>query len=293
MAKACAKRGGVRPIMAAAMLVALAVGLASAEPAPDGARLYFRHCASCHGLGGGGDGPDANLFLPGPRNLRGGFLEGHETPELLKRILDGARRPLALDPQALRARLKDTEAIVTHLEAIPDVNWRLVARGQDLYMDRCESCHGVFGRPPWDDSSTVPRDLSAPAFQQSIRDDQLVRAVRHGRPGMRAIPTLRSDNDARALVAFVRVLSPGFELYSRHCSACHGDDGHPQGEFVEARQRPTVVFDRAWLARRDPAQLRAAVSHMLEERKPGMPHFRTTLSEAEARAILGYLRGEK
>lgn len=96
---------------------------------------------------------------------------------------------------------------------------------------------------------------------------------------------------SRRARAGAATLSPGFELYSRHCASCHGDDGHPQREFVEARQRPTVVFDGMWLARRDPAQLRTAVSHMLEERKPGMPHFRRTLSEAEARAILRYLRG--
>jgi mono/diheme cytochrome c family protein len=59
---------------------------------------------------------------------------------------------------------------------------------------------------------------------------------------------------------------------------------------VDPRQRPTVAFDRSWLARRDPTQLRAAVSHMLEQRTPGMPHFRRTLSEAEVRAILRYLR---
>jgi mono/diheme cytochrome c family protein len=107
---------------------------------------------------------------------------------------------------------------------------------------------------------------------------------------MKPIPAAPGDAEARALVAFVRVLSPGFELYSRHCAACHGEDGRPQSEFVDSRQRPTVVFDRSWLARRDPTQLRAAVSHMLEQRTPGMPHFRRTLSEAEVRAILRYLR---
>jgi mono/diheme cytochrome c family protein len=281
----------VRLIVAVA-LVALAAGPASAESAPDGAVLYLKQCASCHGIGGRGDGPDASLFRPAPRNLREGFLERRDTSEILRLVLDGARRPLVTDPQALRARLKDTEALVAHLEVIPDVNWRLVERGQDVYVERCELCHGPFGRPPWARPTAAnPPDLSAPAFQRSIRDDELVRAVRHGRTGMPAIPTLRSDADARALVAFVRVLSPGFELYSRHCATCHGDDGHPQREFVKARQRPTVVFDRMWLARRDPTQLRAAVSHMLEEREPGMPHFRTTLSESEARAIVRYLRG--
>jgi mono/diheme cytochrome c family protein len=281
----------VRRLVALALLVGLAASPLAAESEPDGAELYIGQCSSCHGLGGRGDGPDASDFRPPPRNLRDGFLADRETSELVKLVLEGARRPLALDPQALRARLADTEAIVTHVEAIPDVNWRLVGRGQDLYLDRCRSCHGAFGRPPWQDASRPgPRDLSARAFQQGTPDDELIRAVRHGKPGMPAIPTLRSDADARALVAFVRILSPGFELYSRHCATCHGDDGRPQREFVAPRQRPAVVFDRAWLARRDPAQLRTAASHMLEERQPGMPHFRTTLSEPEVRAIVRYLR---
>jgi mono/diheme cytochrome c family protein len=281
----------VRTIGTAALLVALFALPASAEPL-DGARLYVAHCASCHGLGGHGDGPDADLYRPAPRNLRQGFLGDRGARELVKAIMDGARRPLALDPQALRARLADTEAIVAHVESIPDVNWRLVERGEDVYTARCGACHGPFGRPPWKDSSEpAPPDLSRGSFQRSIRDDDLVRAVRHGRPGMRPIPTVRSDADSRALVAFVRVLSPGFELYSRHCASCHGDDGRPQREFVEPRERPAVVFDRQWLARRDPAQLRVAVSHMLEQRDPGMPHFRRTLTEPEARAIARYLAG--
>jgi mono/diheme cytochrome c family protein len=278
-------------IVAVAFLLALPATSLATDRGPDGAALYFRHCASCHGIGGHGDGPDASLFLPRPRNLREGLIADRDTSELVKLVLDGARRPLALDPQALRARLQDTAAIAAHVEKIPEVNWRLAARGQELYLDRCKSCHGPFGRPSWtDDARRPPRDLSTPAFQQSTTDDELVRTVRHGNGNMPAITTVRSDADARALVAFVRLLSPGFELYSRHCASCHGDHGRPQREFASARQRPTVVFDRAWLARRDPAQLRAAVSHMLEERHPGMPHFRRTLTEPEARAIVRYLR---
>jgi mono/diheme cytochrome c family protein len=183
---------------------------------------------------------------------------------------------------------------VTHIEAIPDVNWGLVGRGQDIFLERCGSCHGPFGRGSRNQpDGPAPPDLSAPAFQRRTRDDDIVRVIRAGHRGMPAVPTLRSDADVRVLLAFVRVLSPGFELYSRHCAPCHGDDGHPQREFVEARQRPPVVFDRPWLERRDPGQLRAAVSHMLEERTPGMPHFRATLSDAEARAILRYLRAPR
>jgi mono/diheme cytochrome c family protein len=262
----------------------------TAIAAPDGAVLYLENCASCHGIGGRGDGPDANLFLPGPRDLRTELLDRYETAEIVRRVMDGARLVLVVDPSALRAQLQNTEAIVAHLESIPDTNWHLVRRGQDLYLARCESCHGAFGRPPWTDPPSRAPDLSSPAFQRSLSDQELVRAVRHGRPDMPAIPVLGGDADAGALVAFVRILSPGFELYTRHCAACHGADGRPPREFVEPRERPPVTFDADYLARRDPGQLRAAVSHMLAQRKPGMPHFRNDLGESEVRAIVEHLR---
>jgi hypothetical protein len=80
------------PIVAVSLVVALAVGSAADEPVPDGAQLYFEHCAACHGIGGGGDGPDANLFLPGPRNLHRGLVDDRETSELVRLNLEGAAR---------------------------------------------------------------------------------------------------------------------------------------------------------------------------------------------------------
>ena len=280
-------------IISVSLALAGAPTLAStADAEPDGAVLYLENCAACHGIGGRGDGPDASLFLPAPRDLREGFLDRYDTAEVVRRIMDGSRLVLTADPPALRAQLQNTEAIVAYMETIPNVNWHLVKRGQDLYAVRCEKCHGAFGRPPWADPPSRARDFSSPAFQRGVSDQEMLRAVRHGRPGMPAIPALASDADAGALVAFVRVLSPGYELYTRHCAACHGVDGRPQREFVEPKRRPPVVFDRDYFAGRDPGQLRAAVSHMLAERKPSMPHFRTELGEAEARAIVAYLRSQ-
>jgi mono/diheme cytochrome c family protein len=278
-------------------VLGLAAQVAVAAPAagPDGRLLFLEHCAPCHGENGRGNGPDASLFVARPRDLREGFLDKYDDADLVKRILEGAPLALALDPKALRKRNIEVDAIVGHLESIPDVNWTLVERGQEIYVDRCEHCHGPFGRPGRLPAGfRLPRDLSSPAFQREMTDDAVIRAVRHGtRKGMPAIPALRSDADARALLAYVRVLSPGFELYSRHCAACHGDDGRPQREFVDPLRRPTVVFDRGYVERRNPEQLRAAVGHMLAEQKPAMPHFATQLSEPEAQAIVQYLRRGK
>jgi mono/diheme cytochrome c family protein len=106
---------------------------------------------------------------------------------------------------------------------------------------------------------------------------------------MPAIPGLRDDDDARALVAYVRVLTPGYQLYTRFCASCHGDDGHAD-ELVDPGRAPRLVFDRAYFARRDPEVLRSKIWHMLAERRPAMPHFRRRLSDEEARAIAAHLK---
>jgi mono/diheme cytochrome c family protein len=276
----------------AAALVMLCGPVGAAQPTPDGAALYASHCESCHGTSGRGNGPDASLFVAPPRDLREGFLQSYETDELVARIREGVPLMLTFDPKALRARLGEVNDVIAHLERIPDVNWKLVERGEELYVDRCEVCHGPYGRPP-EEMLVYPRpaaDLSSPAFQRAHRDEDLIRVARRGHESMPAASGVRDDDAARALVAYLRVLSPGFDLYSRYCAACHGDDGRPQREFVAPGRQPKVVFDRAYLESRNPDQLQAAVFHMLGEQKPMMPHFRETLTAPQVRAIVQYLK---
>jgi mono/diheme cytochrome c family protein len=107
---------------------------------------------------------------------------------------------------------------------------------------------------------------------------------------MPATPAVRDDADARALVAYLRLLSPASTPIPATAAACHGDDGRPQREFVPPGKRPTATFDRSYLEHRNRDQLREAVGHMLREQKPSMPHFRGKLDRAEARAIVEYIR---
>jgi mono/diheme cytochrome c family protein len=270
----------------------LAAATSAAPPPPNGEALYGEHCGTCHGMNGGGNGVDAGLFLARPRNLREGFVQRYYDDELVDRILHGTPLVLELDPQAFRRHLTELDDVIAHLERIPDINWKLVEPGQEKYVDRCEQCHGPYGRPPDDFAGIVtpPADLSAPEFQRTHRDEDLIRTVRRGHRVMPAIPAIRNDGDARALVAYLRLLSPGFDTYSRYCAACHGDDGRPQREFVPPGRQPTVTFDRSYFERRNRDQLRDSVGHMLREQKPSMPHFRGKLNRAEARAIVEYIR---
>ena len=252
---------------------------------------YRRHCAVCHGETGRGDGPDASIFTPRPRDLRSGFLGRYPNDELVRLLRDGKPLAIELDPAALAARGRDVEAIVAHLRRLPDVDWDLAERGEEIFVDRCELCHGRFGEgasvlPP---GVRQPRDLSDPAFQRAHDDRALAEAVRHGRAGMPALPQQQSPEDVRALVAYVRLLTPGFKVYERFCSSCHGDDGRGD-TAVDPGRTPRVVFDRRYLAHHDPEALRTKVWHMLADQRPVMPHFRPKLSEADARAIIEYLK---
>lgn len=284
---------GLRQVAAGCWLAGLLVigaGPAGAA-APDGRLLFLRECAPCHGEQARGDGPDAPTFLPKPRNLRDGVLGRYDAATLARTIRDGAALPLALDPVKLQERAGDVEDIVAHVQRLPDVDWRLVERGEEIYVDRCELCHGPTGQPPANTPAGMhrPQDLSSPVFQRSLDDEDLRTVVGHGRHGMPAIPALRQPDDARALVAYVRLLSPGYRLYDRYCASCHGEDGRADEVVDPGRVRP-LAFDRAWLAKQDPEALRTKVWHMLAERRPAMPHFRGKLTDADVRAIVAWLK---
>ena len=267
----------IRCVVTALLLSTIPAAAAEHRPlnrATDGARLYRGECAPCHGPTGGGDGPDASSFSPPPTDLRSILRAGHETAALVTRVLDGRRLALTIDRDALRRRADDVEAIVAHLERLSRIDWSVAGRGEEVWIDRCESCHGQFGR-------------ALPTSGEELR-----KSIRHGRPGLPAIPPLASEFDERALLAFVGLLAPGFETYERYCAGCHGGDGRGAGGDVSASglEPPAVVFDRSYFTTRDAEYVRTKVWHMLAAHQPRMPHFRGRLTEPQARAIVEYLR---
>jgi len=263
-----------------------------------GAVLYTRYCASCHGPAGRGDGEDAPFFEPQPRDLRSGFLDRYSTAELARRVRTGAPLMLAVDVEALRRQASSVEELVEYMQRLPAINWHLVNPGWDLYVERCESCHGATGEPQQiPDGVKPPRSLSDPAFQKSLDADQPIEAVRHGRDGMPALTPRVSIEHGQQIAAFVRLLSPGFTLYSRYCANCHADDGRGAqslGEVLgEEIALPAVVFDRAFFASHSRERLRQSVWHMLSTHEPQMPHFRYLLTQDQLESIITYLRAAK
>jgi len=274
--------------LAAVFLLAPLASTVTAQPSPrdsvEGAQLYQSRCAPCHGHGADGSEAAGWLFDPPPPDLRHA-LAAETTETLVRRILDGSQ---GVTPSPRTPALTRTQALVSYLERLPRVNWPMAQRGRSLYIDHCERCHGAFGHPPAAAATGAtgprPRDLATTPF--SIDDAALTAIIRHQRAGMPPLAADLSEADVQALVAFVRLLSPGRELYQTACAHCHGDEGiPPHGGSVN------VVFDRAYFAANDTQALAANVWHMLDERGPAtMSHFRGKLSEAQAQAIVEYLR---
>ncbi len=274
------------------LLSAAAAGAAEETAAARGRDLFLANCSPCHGASGRGDGPSATLFLTAPRNLREGFIKKYSSDALVAKVLDGRPLPLALDIPSLRRHSKETAAIEQHLRRLPQLDWPAVEDGWTLYARRCAACHGPFGKPNESPPAGVrpPRDLASREFQASVGDAALVEAVRHGRGGMPAlVPRLRIDQ-AKKLAAFVRVLGPGFESYTKFCGQCHGDDGVGVGNFDETVGAPAVVFDADYFRRVPAPKVRESIWHMLRSEKPTMPHFRNVLKKSEAQMIVDYLK---
>jgi mono/diheme cytochrome c family protein len=279
------------------LLVSLLFDLGSPRPSvtaiDKGRALYMSYCSRCHGATGIGDGPDAVFLRNRPTDLRrGDVFSSYSTKKLAERIREGKKMELQFRPESIPRQAADTEALYQFLTRLPSVPWRWVDAGQEIYYERCTPCHDRYGHvepelPPGVEQR--PRDLSDPAFQDSVSDSELHGLVRHGRRSMPALVPRVTEKEAADLTRFIRLLSPGYELYDRFCSSCHGTHGEGATGALLTRPAPHFAFDEHYF-KKSSDEIRQGIWHMLEDKTPSMPHFEGSLSPSEVKAIVSYLR---
>lgn len=221
------------------LLLAAALPVAAA---PDGADLYSRHCAACHGLDGSG-GVGVPLNLPQ-------FLDSVTDHYLAKTIRHG--RPGRVMPGFRHLSDAQVRAIVDHVRGWSEGGEIELPRGgvagdpdhgRRLYAQHCAACHGPEGEGGKGTGVTFsrPRDLPiiAPAlrnrgFLQAASDPMIKATLMNGREGTPMVSFLEqglSESDIDDIVAYVR----GFEgMLEREGRAA---------EEAPAEARPVKVYD--------------------------------------------------
>lgn len=202
----------MQKIIALTLLV-LAVNF-QAQAASDGARLYARHCAACHGENGAG-GLGVPLSLPSfQATVSNDYL--HKTIRLGR---PGRVMPTSALPDA------DIDAIVRHIRSwnkapAPRFSAAPVkgnaAHGRALYAAQCAACHGASGEGGKGTGVTFsrPRDfpiiapaLNNPGFLAAASDSMIKKTLMNGREGTPMTSFLKKgllEKDIDDIVSFIR-----------------------------------------------------------------------------------------
>ncbi len=208
------------------------------QAAPDGLKLYSKHCSVCHnddGMGG--------IGLP----LNSEKIEHFPRDYLFKTIRNG--RPGRVMPAFSKLSDAQVNAIVDHV-----LSWKKTKnidiysplavagdpqRGKPLFEEKCAACHGQNGKSIGTGTgvtlsrerkfAVVPPALNNAGFLASASDEWIKSTIKHGRPGT-IMPSQEvfklSEQQLNDVVSYVRSFE---QEYSKQDS--------------EEADDPTIVVD--------------------------------------------------
>jgi mono/diheme cytochrome c family protein len=265
---------------------------AASQQVARGAVLYAAYCGGCHGFDGRGDGPVARTLNLAPTDLRAPrLLADVSDAELIDRIKNGT--PLATRPtRSAFAEERQLVALTTYVGALSSHDWPRARAGRIVYDRACGTCHGAYGTGEGVIGGLLkrpPANLQTAAVRYT--DPALAAVVRQGAGTMPPMGDMLDPSEVRAVVAYVRLLSPGYRVYDTYCAGCHGDDGrgvHPEDRLAPAVAAPAI--DPASLGALTEAERRARILHMFRREQGLMPHFRDILSDQELGDVVAFLR---
>jgi high-affinity iron transporter len=172
--------------------------------------LFARTCASCHGLTGRGDGPEARRLKPPPASIGDETTMHDVSPATMYRVLSVGIAGTPMIGYAASLTPDDRWNIVAYLTSLRSTPQR-TAEGEGLYTQRCVQCHGALGMGDGALARTLsrmPQEVGSLSWQSSRTDRQLAQVVRDGVSGtaMPSSPDLLPSQVA-GVVAYLRTLS--------------------------------------------------------------------------------------
>ena len=196
---------------------------AAVNAAPDGAELFARHCAVCHGDKGTG-GVGTPLALPS-------FLQSVDDDFLRKTIrLGRPGRVMPAFPRLSDAQLNALVGYIRGWSGEPASEFSKtpvkgdVTHGRELYATHCaDNCHGDSGEGGHGTGVTFSRErdlpIIAPAlnnagFLAAASDEMIRHTLVHGREGTPMDSMLEeglSEQDINDVVAYVRSFEAGLQ----------------------------------------------------------------------------------
>ena len=251
-----------------------------------GRRLYNKQCAVCHGPKGAGDGQAAYLLYPKPRDFTqnefrlvststmqatdedlfltitrgtpGSAMPSWET------LTSGQRWALVYYVRHLTGASESIDpASIIHVPPETPKTPESIARGRQIFVQACASCHGPQGRG---DGQQVmadnagypikPRDLTAGVFKGSSESNDLYYRIVAGLPGspMPSYADVYTDEQLWDLIHYVQSLVPsGVEdrvrMHARSIRAhrVRGDIPlEPTAKIWSTRQPVSIALTPLW-----------------------------------------------
>lgn len=200
------------------LILGLLLPTSPSQAAPDGADLYGRHCAACHGERGDG-GIGIPISLP----------SFHQTvdDDYLRLTIRLGRPGRVMPGFASLLKEDEIEAIVRHLRSWypgkpPSFKATRIKgdpkHGAALFEKHCAGCHGptgegahgtgvTFSRPR--DFPVMPPAIRNPGYLASAKDEMIKATLVHGRTGTPMVSFAKrglKDKDINDIVAFIRSL---------------------------------------------------------------------------------------
>ncbi|RMH20607.1 MAG: hypothetical protein D6698_03900 [Gammaproteobacteria bacterium] len=217
--------------------------LLAAELSP-GETLYLKHCSSCHGESGDGQGPRSSQLNSTPTDftsLDGQSVLTHE--RLLKAIRQG-RPGTAMVPWDGLLTDQEITAIADYIESAFLKTDKHLLAGRNLYIKHCAPCHGDDGNSArWTRNSLnpAPRNFTTEKARRELSRERMIGSVTRGRPGTAMMPfsSRLSAAEIESVVDYIRA------TFMKKNSRVAGNDSVEMkntnnGEFDAARHLSAV-----------------------------------------------------